>query len=169
MKHAPNKAIIGALITGVCTFILCIPFFVLLTKGEMPLSAIAADMGPGNFITPFICSLIQIPLKKKSTLKGKEIIIPDVADQASYLFMPKNNKVAFCAVNALVTAVVFTCGAVGLCAIINPAMVFSKWGYIIFKSAVAGVGVTYAIYHVGIMLPYITRQKAIEDGTWKFD
>lgn len=161
MKHAPNKAIIGALITGVCTFILCIPFFVLLTKGEMPLAKIAADMGPGTFITPFICSLIQIPLKKKSTLKGKEIIIPDVADQASYLFMPKNNKVAFCAAISLLTMVIFTCGAVGLVAIINPAKVFSRWGYIIFKSAVSGVAVTFAIYHVGIMLPYITAKKNV--------
>ena len=169
MKHAPNKAIIGALITGVCTFILCIPFYIFLVHGEMPLTGVCGDMAPSLFITPFICSLIQIPLKKGSTMKGKELFIPDVADQAAYLWMPKKNKVAFCAAQAFVSMMVFAFAPIGICYVINPVLVFGRWPYIIFKSFCSGLAVTHAIYHVGIMLPYITRQKAIEDGTWKFD
>lgn len=169
MSRAPKKAIIGALITGVCTFILCIPFYVLLVKGEMPLTSVFGDIAPSLFITPFICGLVQIPLKKKSTMSGKETILPDAADQASYLFMPKNNKVAFCAASALVSMAIFSLAPIGLMYVVNPVMVFGRWPYIIYKCVCSGLAVTLAIYHVNIMLPYITKQQAVAAGTWQFD
>ena len=166
MKHAPNKAIIGALITGVCTFILCIPFYIFLVKGEMSLSSVPADLAPSLFITPFICSLIQIPLKKGSTMKGKELIIPDAADQSAYLILPKKNKVAFCAAISLVSMLIFAFAPLGIVFTIKPDLVFARWPYIIYKSLCSGMAVTYAIYHVGVMLPYITKQQAVAAGAW---
>ena len=149
-KKNANKTI--ALITGVLTlvltFVICIPFFIVLNKKGMTLAEIPGDMFATVCITGTVCALLQINTVKKNIAAGKVTPI-DISDQAAYGIIPAKLW-AFLLAMIVFNFFIWDCGVMGFMHVFFPNATFGVWGYRLFKSFVVGLGAGFENYHANI-------------------
>ena len=159
MNNNPRKfAAQNAIITGICTFIICAVIYIFLVRSETLLTAVPLDVSIGLFTTSFICALLQIPQRKKAAKAGLMPIVDDIHVQAAYIWLPENSAF-FCFVMAVFATCIYGFLPVGIIFAFAPGFVFTRVGYILFKSVMSGMAAGYAVYHANFMVPYLIHKK----------
>lgn len=150
------------LITGACTAVICLILFFFMIKGNMPLSAIYADLPLTIGPTGFLCALIQIFMTKGPVKKGVVPPVGSLDEQAAYLLVPKN-PAAFLIYFTIVDLLLFAFAPIGIFAMLGAEL--PRFGYIVLKALLAGAAGGVGTYHANIFICGIYQEKwAVEQS-----
>ncbi len=160
-QESRKYALKEGLITGGCTFVLCVIIFIFLNKTDMDIPEIAADLVGPVAVTTMICTAIQIPLKKKAAEKSE---VPDMGElDGQYAFFLTRKNYYFMVFGLALRAFwLFACAPVGLMVLVAPDLVIRRFAFICLKSILVALSAGMGVYTATILVVSRTRR---EKGT----
>lgn len=154
-----KKTLVTSIITALITAVICAILFSIMTKTSMELKAIAFDLPFTVIFTALISGLIQVITARGAAKKGTALDVGSLEGQAAYVLVPKN-AIVFLLIFTILATLIFSAAPIGLLYLFAPGCIMPRFGYVAFKSILAGVSGGYISFHANVFVAALYQKEA---------